>query len=93
MSEDPDQLHPCKFMAQSLPALAEGHSAGPWMFYAKLHVAKCPQCKAAYEALKNYLEAAKSAPRASGQLSGKFWADLDENLNKVDAVSAGTPGQ
>lgn len=80
----PERLHPCRYMELAVQSLAEGKSSGPWMLYAKLHVAKCPQCRAALEALKNYIKEVKSAPLPSADLPNSFWHGLEDRLDEVE---------
>ncbi len=78
------KLHPCWYMKQSLPLMADGQTRGIWMMYARLHVAKCPQCRQALEALQSYNEEIKNTPQASDKLSPEFWASFESKLDRAE---------
>lgn len=79
-----ERLHPCWYMKQTLPRLAEGGQSGLWLMYARLHVAKCPQCREALEALVAYIREAKSAPQTPADLPDQFWTAVESKLDQVD---------
>ena len=84
MNKTTTELHPCWYMEHAVQNMAEGKSGGAWMLFAKLHVPRCPQCRAALEALKLYLAEVKSAPNTSGELPSDFWVRLESDLDSVE---------
>src|SRR5512142_2933711 len=46
------RIDPCRHMARWVSALADGSLRGIPRWYTRLHVAGCPRCRAALEALR-----------------------------------------
>lgn len=69
-------------MKNAVNKMAEGQSQGLWLAYARAHVAKCPQCQAALDALVKYLNTIKQPqPKIETNLD---FSKLESAFDKVD---------
>ena len=75
-------LSPCPYMRSAMERLARGERGCLWLWYAQLHAIRCPRCRKALLALKNYFAILKKEPQ-SGE-GAVDWTRLESTLDSID---------
>src|SRR5512142_2906474 len=82
------RIDPCRHMARWVSALADGSLRGLPRWYTRMHVAGCPRCRAALEALRalrdRLLGLGRSDRGAQAQLSPERQSGLNATMDDID---------
>ena len=74
-------IRPCFWMRVALNRMTEGRMRGPLAWYAKNHVAKCPQCSATYKmllAMREGLHRLNQDSTANWIVSEEKWRAIED---------------
>jgi hypothetical protein len=82
MNEQAFTLIPCRHLSRALERIAQGQRGGIYLWYARLHAIRCPRCRAALRALKEYFTHFRSPLPESG-------VDLERLRKGLESVDKG----
>lgn len=86
--DTPKPIRPCFFMKTFLSAACDDAPAGVMRWFAAWHLARCPRCLAALDAMKalrTRLSALLAAPQPAETLSEGRWARLEALWAEADS--------